>query len=381
MLRGLEEAPMHANIFSPALCHVDLGAVRRNFSRLGAASAIMPVIKSDAYGHGLMPVADALAQSGAERFAVGTAAEGLALRAGGIGQEILLLLGAHGAEEWQASAGNRLTPLVGSFEALDAAAAASPVRVAVKCETGMGRLGFRRDALPLLLDKLRHMPGVTPVMVLSHLSSADMPEEDAHTHEQIARFEHMSDALRSVFPGLSRSLANSAATLALPKTRYEVCRPGLALYGGNPFAGTERENLCPDLEWAMSVSAPVLEVHSLAAGESVSYGRAFRAGRPMLVAAVGIGYATGFARALSNRAAVLVNGRRAPQVGRVCMGILMVDVTDAGPVQPGDRAWLLGGPAARGQKAVDAQELAGLLNTIPYEVLCLMGVTNRRVYA
>lgn len=101
----------------------------------------------------------------------------------------------------------------------------------------------------------------------------------------------------------------------------------------------------------------------------------------MLVAAVGIGYATGFARALSNRAAVLVNGRRAPQVGRVCMGILMVDVTDAGPVQPGDRAWLLGGPAARGQKAVSAQELAGLLNTIPYEVLCLMGVTNRRVYA
>ena len=369
------------DIFSPSLCHIDLGAIQRNFARLGQATAMMPVIKADAYGHGLLPVAQALAHCGAVRFAVGTVDEGLALRAAGLRQQIVLLLGARDAQEWQAAAAHNLTPLAGSFADLHLARAAAQVSIAIKCETGMGRLGFNAKEMPHLLDVLRQSPQISPTLVLSHLSSADMPDEEAYTQAQIRQFAYMANALRSVFPELPRSLANSAATLRLPETHYEICRPGIALYGGNPLAGTLWEEKGHSLEWAMSVSAPVLALRHLSVGESVSYGRAFKATRPTRLAVVGSGYATGFARALSNHAEVLVNGFRAPQVGRVCMGMLMVDVTDAGAVQPGDNVWLMGGAAAPGQQAVSAQELASRLTTIPYEILCLMGATNRRVYS
>ena len=131
----------------------------------------------------------------------------------------------------------------------------------------------------------------------------------------------------------------------------------------------------------MSVAAPILAVHPLRAGESVSYGRLFTAPRDMLVAVAAAGYATGYARALSGRVSLLVGGRRVPQVGRVCMSMLMLDVSGVPDTAPGDLAWVLGGPAQAGETPVDAQELAQLLDTIPYEILCLMGGLNPRVYA
>ena len=131
----------------------------------------------------------------------------------------------------------------------------------------------------------------------------------------------------------------------------------------------------------MSVSSPVLQVRQLKAGQSVSYGRIFTAPQAMTVAVVAAGYATGFARALSNRIDLLINGRRVPQVGRVCMSMLMADVSSLPDVRTGDTAWILGGPAAPGQRPVSAQEMADELGTIPYEILCLMGRTNPRVYS
>ncbi|MFR8276704.1 MAG: alanine racemase, partial [Desulfovibrio fairfieldensis] len=202
-----------------------------------------------------------------------------------------------------------------------------------------------------------------------------------YTQAQAERFASMCAVLREAFPDIARSLGNSAGALGLPESRYEACRPGLALYGGNPFAGTAWETRGTGLEWVMSVSSPVLQVRQLKAGQSVSYGRIFTAPQAMTVAVVAAGYATGFARALSNRIDLLINGRRVPQVGRVCMSMLMADVSSLPDVRTGDTAWILGGPAAPGQRPVSAQEMADELGTIPYEILCLMGSTNPRVYS
>ena len=371
--------------FTPSRCHIDLAALRRNFARLGEPGSIMPVVKSDAYGHGQQAVARALDGAGARRFAVGTVCEGVALREAGLGQTIVPLMGAISREDWQAAAAHDLTPLLTDFEDIEKAAACCPAdrpfRVALKCETGMNRLGFSAEELPAALESLRRFPRLAPVLALSHLACADMPGETAYTQAQAERFASMCAVLREAFPDIARSLGNSAGALGLPESRYEACRPGLALYGGNPFAGTAWETRGTGLEWVMSVSSPVLQVRQLKAGQSVSYGRIFTAPQAMTVAVVAAGYATGFARALSNRIDLLINGRRVPQVGRVCMSMLMADVSSLPDVRTGDTAWILGGPAAPGQRPVSAQEMADELGTIPYEILCLMGSTNPRVYS
>ena len=383
----MREFPVSDCTFSPSLCHIDLAAIRRNFGRMGKAEKLMPVIKSDAYGHGLVPVARVLSDAGARRFAVGTVSEGMALREAGLRQTIVPLLGALTDVEWQGAAMQGLTPVVGNFDQLERAAAhchaGRILRVAIKCETGMGRLGFSQEELPQAIDRLRNIPGISPAMVISHFSCADVPEQEAYSQDQIKRFTAMSDALRTAFPDIERSLCNTAGTIGRPEAHFEVCRPGISLYGGNPFTGTswEGKGAALGLEWAMSVSAPVIEVRQVADGRSVSYGRLFTAQKPATVAVVAIGYATAFNRSLSTRAAMLINGRRAPQVGRVCMGMIMADVSDLPPVHVGDTAWLVGGPAEAGQKAVTPQDIADALGTISYEVLCLFGGMNPRVYA
>ena len=372
--------------FSPSLCHIDLGAIRRNFGRMGQPQALMPVIKSDAYGHGLVPVARMLAEAGAQRFAVGTVSEGMALRDVGLRQTIVPLLGALTDVEWQGAVMQGLTPVVGNFDQLERAAAhchaGRTLRVAIKCETGMGRLGFSEAELPQVIDRLRSTQGLEPVMVLSHFSCADVPEQEAYTQDQVRRFTAMSDALRAVFPEVQRSLCNTAGTIGRPEAHFEICRPGISLYGGNPFNGTawEDKGARHGLEWAMSVSAPIIEVRQVAEGRSVSYGRLFTAQKPATVAVVAIGYATAFNRSLSTRTTMIINGRRVSQVGRVCMGMIMADVTGLPPVRVGDTAWLVGGPADPGEIPVTPQDIADTLGTISYEVLCLFGGMNPRVY-
>ena len=372
--------------FSPSLCHIELGAIRRNFGRMGQPQALMPVIKSDAYGHGLVPVARVLAEAGAQRFAVGTVSEGMALRDAGLRQTIVPLLGALTDVDWQGAVMQGLTPVVGNFDQLERAAAhchaGRTLRVAIKCETGMGRLGFSEAELPQVIDRLRTTQGLEPDMVLSHFSCADVPEQEAYTQDQVRRFTAMSDALRGVFPEIKRSLCNTAGTIGRPEAHFEICRPGISLYGGNPFTGTAWQDMGArlGLEWAMSVSAPVIEVRQVAEGRSVSYGRLFTAQKPATVAVVAIGYATAFNRSLSTRTAMIINGRRVPQVGRVCMGMIMADVTGLPPVRVGDTAWLVGGPAEPGQTPVTPQDIADSLGTISYEVLCLFGGMNPRVY-
>lgn len=373
-------------LFTPSRCHIDLSALKRNFTRLGEADKLMPVIKSDAYGHGLLPVARALDEAGARRFAVGTVAEGVALRQSGLQQEILPLMGLISPEDWHFASRYDLLVMVENFDDLQLAAqmaeTGSKLRLAIKCETGMGRLGFTAEELPFVLETLRRHTYLQTVMVLSHLACADMPEETAYTLAQTERFNAMCQSLRAAFPTIERSLNNSAGTLALPQYNYEANRAGLAIYGGNPFASANYDlsSTGQDLEWVMSVTAPILRIRKLKAGQSLSYGRIFTAPQDMTIAVVAAGYATGVARALSNRMELLINGKRVPQVGRICMSMLMADVSSLPAVKAGDVAWILGGIPASGQRPVTVQEMAQELDTIPYEILCRMGSANPRIY-
>ena len=370
--------------FSPSLCHIDLGCLGRNFKKLGAPEALLPVIKSDAYGHGLMPVARTLDKCGCVNFAVGTVDEGVLLRKSGFSQRIVPLLGALTAEEWRKSYQYKLLTPVIDQESLKTAAHICPSHsvfpIAIALNTGMGRLGFAQDDMPDLIEGLHRYPNLKPELVFSHYACADMPEEEIYTHAQTERFLSMTNALRAFYPDLIRSLNNSAALLNDRASQWELSRPGICLYGGNPFFGTTQADQVPNFEWAMSVSAPILQVRKLKMGQSVSYGRIFTAPHAMTVAVIGIGYATGFARALSNKADVLIAGRRCAQIGRVCMGMIMADVTPLKTIEPGDLAWIMGGDAYLGERAITADELASEIGTISYELLCLFGATNERVY-
>lgn len=369
--------------FTPSRCHVNLAALRRNFARLGEGARLMPVVKADAYGHGLLPVARALADAGAQRFAVGLVDEGRALRDAGFSQRIVPLLGQLSPEDWQRARALDIMPLVAGPDDVARAAAladpAQPWRIALKFDSGMGRLGFTPADVPALLEALRATPSLRPALALSHFAVADTPEEQAYTLGQLERFTAMTDALRAVYPDMERSLDNSAGTLAWPQARFEVCRPGYAVYGGNPLAGTGWADKGRELEWIMSFSAPVIQTRSLARGQSISYGRIFTAPRDMRIAVLGCGYANAVPRALSNALPLRLHGRRVPQIGRICMGMMMVDISALENVQPGDRAWLLGGPEGP-DAPVTPDDWAAPLDTIAYELLCLIGMTNPRVY-
>lgn len=369
-----------ATIFTNSVCHINLGAIARNFRKLGSAEKLLPVIKSDAYGHGLLEVAKALALSGARRFAVGTLSEGLALRNAGFDQDILLLLGCCAPEEFQQAYAANMLPLAGSFEDLAIISSlrhTGPLPLALKFDTGMSRLGFTAGQLPVLLDHLATQPQLAPLLAVSHLATADMPEKETDTLAQIRQFSEITTALQSRYPALLPSLGNSAALrLDLPG----LLRPGIALYGANPLEGTNIQYDYPELEWGMSLEAPVMQVRELSAGTHVSYGQIFTAAQPMRVAVIGAGYANGITRNLSNRFDVLINGRRCPQVGRICMGMFMADVTHLDKITAGDAAWIMGGETAEGEKAVTPLELAERQGTIPYEILCLIGSLNPRRY-
>lgn len=392
-------------MFSLCHCHIDHHALIHNLHQLGDIAGLMPVIKSNAYGHGMVPVARSLHAHGAQIFAVGTVDEALCLRREGLPQDIVVLLGAASPEAMKAAVSQNIMPLVHSVDSLKRAAACAspqkPVRVVVKQDSGMTRLGFRLEELPALRELLHSLPQVDVCILLSHLACADMPEKHDSVSSQAAHFQHMFTALRQDFPHIKACLNNTAGILGFPQLACDLSRPGIALYGYNPFISKPQNQaadstvppatpaLWPDLRPVMSVSTRILQIRAVPAGTPVSYGESYITPAPTRVAVLGIGYADGYSRGLSSqnlgqgqgqnlgqgqhcRGQVVIAGQRVPVLGRVCMGMCMVDVGSIPPqeLHEGDLAWLLGGPYPQ---ALNAQELADIWGTIPYEVLCLLG--------
>ncbi len=340
---------------------------------------VIPVIKADAYGHGLLAVAGALAAAGADTFAVGSVAEGAALRDAGSTAAIVSLLGPVLPEDDDMVLAKDIIPFIHDFGQLDRLAARCAqkrqmAQVALKFDTGMARLGFTEADVPKLADRLKANPAVGVRLVSSHLATADEPSAFDFVEEQGARFATVCQALTRAGFSFEASLCNSAGILAHTRHAWQAQRAGIALYGVNPFLGTSQEEQGQGLQPAMETITRVVSVHDLPHGRSISYGRTFTADRDMRVAIVAAGYADAYSRGLSNQGFMWIAGRRVPIVGRVCMQLTAVDVSAVDAVSPGDAIHLLGG---QGPEAITANDLAAWWGTIPYEVFCLFGLNPR----
>ena len=360
---------------------VDLGALRHNFKlvreRAGDA-AVMAVVKADAYGHGDAVVAPLLEQEGADQFAVSGFGEAVCLRRAGVTKPILIL-GYTGVQNAAALAVGGISQTVFSLEyarALSEAAlrAGVAVRVHLKVDTGMGRIGFTADddmerAVAEMAEACA-LPGLVPVGVFTHFAAADStaPEDIAYTRRQYdilcAAVEEMA-ARGCTFA--VKHCCNSAGTFAWPEFHLDMVRPGIALYG----VGADAQRL--DLRPVMSLKSSVSTIKTFDPGTDVSYGRTFRTQGRTRIGVLPIGYADGFFRGLSNRMSVVTAQGPAPQRGRICMDMSMIDLTDLPDVKVGDEVEIFG----RRQRVDD---LAAILNTIPYELTCAVSKRVPRVY-
>ncbi|MEO1067670.1 MAG: alanine racemase [Cyanobacteria bacterium J06638_6] len=375
-----EQTPSLAPSLEPMRCcrawvEINLAAVRHNVGQfrqlLPDATQLMAVVKADAYGHGAVTVAQTALQSGAAWLGVATVPEGIELRAAGVQAPILVMGAVNSAEEMQAIAHWRLQPtLVNPKQALVFAdtlgrlAAARPVRVHLKIDTGMSRLGFPWAEAVDFVRFVRQLPHLKIDSLYSHLATADDPDPTTMEQQQ-QRFATAIANLRQEHLLPARlHLANTAATLADSTLHYDQVRVGLGLYGLYPAP-----HLCYRiaLQPVMQIKARITHLKEVPAGTGVSYGHQYRCDRPMRLAVVGIGYADGVPRVLSNRLQVIVKGQLAQQVGTITMDQLMVDVSGLPNLQEGDVVTLLG---RDGPHTISPDDWATMANTISWEILC-----------
>jgi alanine racemase len=343
---------------------------------------ILAIVKANAYGHGAVPVTKALIRAGIQRFGVATVAEGAQLREAGITNPILIV-GALIPADIPALLHYRLTPVIYHIDMAQELAAwippdARPYPVHVKIDTGMGRLGLDAEQLPALLAAADWNHTLALEGLMTHLADADSADP-SYTRQQLDRFRLALSRLSVAgnTPPLIH-VANSAGIIRYPETHFALVRPGIMLYGYHtltePAAQASPLDLRPVLSWHSTVAT----VRQIRAGESVSYNRTFTAQRITRIAILPVGYADGFNRRLSNTGSVLIGGRRMPVVGRVCMDMTMVDVTELPGIKPGDPAVLLG---RQKDASITAWDMAETLGSIPYEVLCAIGPRVPRLYS
>ncbi|HEX6797360.1 MAG TPA: alanine racemase [Ktedonobacterales bacterium] len=358
----------------PTWLEIDLSAIGRNTQLIaewvGPDTRVLVSLKADAYGHGALRVARTVLRNGASWLGVATVSEAEPLRAAGITAPILVF---GYIAPWQAREAVHLD-LRATVYSLDAARALAraardlgrELRVHVKVDTGMARLGLRAedvDGIVSFCRALRQMLGLVTEGVFTHLATADSADQ-TYARRQLARFETVLAALEA--EGLRPPIvhaANSAAALALPEARYDLVRPGIAIYGLNP---SDEVPLPEGFAPALAFKTQVAQVKEIPAGEGISYGATYITTAPTRIAVLPVGYADGFRRAPANWGEVLVRGRRAPILGRVCMDQCMVDVTAIPGVQPGDEVVLIG---RQGEDELTAEEVARRLGTISYEVV------------
>lgn len=337
---------------------------------------VMAMVKADAYGHGMVVAARAFAEAGCRTFGVAELREGALLRRAGIAGEIYVTLG-FPAEEAGAILEHQLIPVVYDIDnarllSALATAAGREVALHLKVDTGMGRLGLLPEEVPEFLTALQQLPGLRVAGLMSHFPEADVAAS-ASTMRATAVFSEVCRQAKSRFSGICH-IANSGAVLNFPASHCDMVRSGIALYGYHP-AGPGAGGSAVDLRPAMTVRTRVVQVKTLPAGSGISYGHTYRTERPMRVAVLPMGYEDGFSRILSNRGEVLIGGQRVPVRGRVCMNMCMVDVSHVPGVRAGDEAVILG---RQGGERITADDLAQWLDTISYEVLCLLGNNNQR---
>ncbi|MGB9691428.1 MAG: alanine racemase [Candidatus Sumerlaeaceae bacterium] len=361
---------------------IDLSAIRHNYrelrKRVSSQVLVFGVIKADAYGHGAVPTARALLDEGAPVLCVARCEEAAELRAAGIASRVLVF-GPPLQGQAQLLVGLGCEAVVCAQEHFEALAAAArvlgkPARVHVKVDVGMGRLGVAPSDVIDFVRKVASYDCLAIAGVMSHLPCADTPEREL-TRRQIATF---ADVRETIEAGGFRipcfHLANSAALLDFPESHFDAVRPGISLYGQLPsFDVVARPNLIP----AMSMKSRVIFVKEVPPGTGLSYGHTFITTRHSRIATVPLGYADGYPRHASNKTQMGLRGVLAPQVGRVCMDLSLLDVTDIPEVVIGDEVLAFG---RSGNLMLRAEEVADKIGTIGYELTTRVGLRLPRIY-
>lgn len=363
-------------MYERAEARIDLGALRHNCRVLrgliGPGVELSPVLKADGYGHGVAHCAEAAISAGSDRIAVATAREALQIRA--VDADVpILVLGALTPGEVEVAVTARADVSIWDpdfIQAIEnqAEAAGRVVGVHVKYDTGMGRLGnLDPDVVVAMTRSIAASPHLSLEAVWTHFATADEPNRD-FMDLQRRRLTELARRVRSEFPGIKVHAANSAALICDPTSHFDLVRPGVAIYGMDPFG---RDPADHNLRPVFSFHSYVATVKRFEPGMSAGYGRTWTAGEPTTVVTVPVGYGDGLRRSLSNRGEVLIGGRRHPIAGTVSMDNITVDVGDARPVI-GDEVTLLG---SQGEESILAERMAADLKTINYEITC--GISPR----
>jgi alanine racemase len=376
---------MHNEARRAAWTEISLGRIADNFKeikRLAGDSEIICCVKADAYGHGIVKTAWELVKAGTDALGVATIPEAVELRSAGIRKDIVVLSAVPRGNLKDVLDLN-LTPVITSAE--DArrlsetgayAGNGKQISFFAAVETGMGRLGFlytEKDVADIV--HLSVLPHLRMKGIFSHFATAD--EADlSFARSQLRIFEAFATQLAKagVNPG-QKTIANSAAIMMLPEARFDVVRPGIALYGHYPSDAVDKSRL--PLAPAMSVRANIVYLKKVPAGFSVSYGKHFTTTRESLIATIPLGYGDGLPRVLSDKGRVIVRGRYAPIVGTICMDQFMIDVTDVPGVTEYDEITIMG---EQDGLEITAEEIGALSGTISYEVTCRFGQRLPKVY-
>lgn len=373
---------MDVNI-RPVWAEVNLDNIINNINEIKKninSEEIIAVLKANAYGHGAIDVAPVLVENGADKLAVAMLSEALELREAGIKVPILIL-GYTDVSFAEMLINNDIEQTVYSLDyakelSKKAEALNKVAKIHIAVDTGMGRIGFLPNEKSVEeVVEISKLSNLRITGVFTHFSNAD-EEDKSYAHNQIEKFNSFINEIekREINLGV-KHISNSASIIDIEDAHYNAIRPGIILYGYYPsdYINKDKLKLMP----ALSLKCQVIHVKELPKGEYIGYGRKFRTERDSVIATLPIGYADGYIRGLYGKAQVIINGKLAPVVGKICMDQCMVDVTDIGPVNVGDEVILLG--EDNGIKN-NADDMANMLDTINYEVLCMIGRRVPRIY-
>lgn len=371
------------NSIRPVWAEVDLGRIEHNVKQIKSLcenKKIYGVVKADAYGHGALDIVQVLLKSGVTDLAVALITEALEIIKSGINVPILIL-GFTPLTFAEDILNNNIEQTVYDLEYAKklseiAQEKNKTAKIHIAVDTGMGRIGFLPNEKGMeSVRQISKLPNVNIEGIFTHFSTADEADK-TYSLEQLAKFNKFVDDLENEGIKINiKHASNSAGIMDLPEAHFNAVRPGIIMYGYYPSNEVIKERL--DLKSALTLKTSVVHVKTLPKDMYISYGRKYKTDKERVIATLPIGYADGYTRALSNKGKVIVNGKLASIVGAVCMDQCMIDVTDVGTVKVGDEVILLG---EHGNTRFNADDLAELLDTINYEIICMIGRRVPRVY-
>lgn len=366
----------------PTSATIDIPSLRHNISlirnKIGPTCQLLTVVKANAYGHGAIELASYLQKMNIDMLGVAYVDEGCAIRKAGIKLPVLVMGGAL-SEEIESAIINDLTLSisdVNTARAINTLASRlkRSAKVHIDIDTGMGRLGLKYEEAKKSIIDINKLRYISLEGIFTHLATSEDEDYD-YTNYQFDRFMHLREAIvEKGHKGIKFHIANSGAVIQHPLTYLDLVRVGIMIYGVAP---TARLQTTLPIKPIMSLKTRIIQIKRMSCGESISYNRSYICKSDKLIGVIPVGYADGLAKSMSNKAHVLVNGIRAHILGTICMDLSIIDLTDVGEADIGHEVILIGN---QGKASITVHDWAQWQDTIPYEVLCSIGMRVKRVY-